>query len=69
MHFADEIMIDINKWLSTQRWWVRGQRVDVTKRIVEHQDSNFAKKTYVKLKSINQYIQTDMVSLPINHPP
>lgn len=69
VHFADEIMIDINKWLSTQRWWVRGQRVNVTKRIVEHQDSNFAKKTYVKLKSINQYIQTDMVSLPINHLP
>ena len=67
VHFADEIMMDINKWLATQRWWRRGQHIDITKRIVEYQDSNFAKKTYIKLKSINEYIQRDMVSLPINH--
>jgi len=68
VHFVDEIMQDINKWLSTQRWWMRGQDANITQRIVRHQNSNFAKKAYVKLKSINNYIQRDMVSLPINHP-
>lgn len=66
VHFVDEIMQDINRWLSTQRWWLRGQHANATKRIIDHQDSNFAKKAYVKLKSINDYIQRDMVSLPIN---
>jgi len=66
VHFVDEIMQDINRWLSTQRWWLRGRHANATKRIIEHQDSNFAKKAYVKLKSINDYIQRDMVSLPIN---
>jgi len=68
VHFVDEIMQDINNWLSTQRWWLRGYHTNITERIVRHRDSNFAKKAYVKLKSINSYIQRDMVSLPINHP-
>ena len=68
VHFVDEIMQDINNWLSTQRWWLRGYHTNITERIVRHRDSNFAKKAYVKLKSINSYIQRDMVSLPINRP-
>lgn len=66
VHFTDEIMQDIHKWLSTQRWWTRGKQANVTEKIVQHQDSKFAKKAYVKLKSITDYIQRDMVSLPIN---
>lgn len=66
VHFADEIMKEIKTWLQTQRWWTRGSCPDVTERILQHQDSMFAKQAYVKLKGINQYIQEEMVSLPIN---
>jgi len=67
VHFTDEIMKDILCWLKKQRWWMRGDCKDVTGRIVNHHEKMFAKKAYVKLKSINTYIQQDMVSLPINH--
>ena len=46
VHFTDEIMQDIYKWLSTQRWWVRGQRANYTKRIIEYQDSTFVSAPY-----------------------
>ncbi len=66
VHFADEIMKEIRVWLSQQRWWRRGTCPDVTDRILQHQEYMFAKQAYVKLKGINQYIQQEMVSVPIN---
>ena len=67
VHFTDEIMKDVTYWLKQQRWWLRGKCQNITERIINHQDHMFAKKAYVKLKSINTYIQQEMASLPINH--
>jgi len=67
VHFTDEIMKDIKTWLESQRWWRRGYCINVTDRIITHQDKMFAKRAYVKLKSINTYIHQEMVSLPINN--
>lgn len=67
VHFTDEIMKNVTYWLKQQRWWLRGKCQNITERIINHQDHMFAKKAYVKLKSINTYIQQEMASLPINH--
>ena len=66
IHFTDEIHKEIKTWLVQQRWWRRGSNVDIVERIVQFQDNMFAKKAYVKLKGIHQYIQTEMAALPIN---
>ena len=63
VHFSDEIMIDIEHWLSRQMIEKNEQMVSV---ILKHQDKLFIKKGYVKLKNINEYIQTEMTKLPIN---
>lgn len=67
VHFTDEIIKEIKPWLSKQRWWVRGNCSDVSERIMHHQDAMFAKQSYVKVKSISEYIQGHLVSMPINH--
>jgi len=67
VHFTDEILKEIYVWLKLQRWWTRGTCNDVSDRIMKHQDGMFAKQAYVKLKNISQYIQEELVSLPINH--
>jgi len=64
VHFSDEIMIDIEKWLSKQNIENNEHTVDI---ILKHQDKLFIKKSYVKLKNINEYIQSEMSKLPINH--
>lgn len=64
VHFSDEIMIDIKKWISTQHIENSEYMIDV---ILKHQDKLFMKKAYVKLKNINEYIQSEMSKLPINH--
>jgi len=63
VHFSDEIMIDIEHWLSRKMIEKNEQMVSV---ILKHQDKLFIKKGYVKLKNINEYIQTEMTKLPIN---
>ena len=68
VHFTDEINLELTKWLTKQHWWSTGlDNKDIVERILCYQDNVFVKKSYVKLKSIGQYIQTEMVSLPINH--
>lgn len=67
VHFTDEIIKEIKVWLVKQRWWKRGTCSNVSERIMKHQDGMFAKQAFVKLKTVNQYIQNEMVSLPINH--
>jgi len=63
VHFSDEIMIDIEHWLSRKMIEKNEQMVSV---ILKHQDKLFIKKGYVKIKNINEYIQTEMTKLPIN---
>lgn len=63
VHFSDEIMIDIELWLSKQTIEKNEQMVSV---ILTHQNKLFIKKGYVKLKNLNEYIQTEMTKLPIN---
>lgn len=63
VHFSDEIMIDIELWLSKQTIEKNEQMVSV---ILKHQNKLFIKKGYVKLKNLNEYIQTEMTKLPIN---
>lgn len=63
VHFSDEIMIDIEHWVSRQMLEKNERMVGV---ILQHQDKLFIKKGYVKLKNINEYIQTEMYKLPIN---
>lgn len=67
VHFTDEIVKEIKSWLTKQRWWKRGACHNVSERILEHQNSMFAKQAFVKLKTINEYIQREMATLPINH--
>ena len=57
-------MIDIETWRSKQNIEKNEQAVGV---ILKHQDKLFMKKGYVKLKNINEYIQSEMSKLPINH--
>ena len=64
VHFSEEIMIDIETWRSKQNIEKNEQAVGV---ILKHQDKLFMKKGYVKLKNINEYIQSEMSKLPINH--
>jgi len=67
VHFTDEIIKEIKHWLVKQRWWKRGNCPDVSRRVLEHQNSMFVKQAFVKLKTINEYIQREMATLPINH--
>ena len=64
VHFSDEIMIDIRSWLKKNLYTNNSSIID---KVIEHQDHLFIKKGYVKLKNINQYIQSEMSRLPINH--
>lgn len=68
-HMPKEIALESNRWFRLQEWWARGQvkSVDVcVERLSTYQNKMFSKKMYVKLKSISQYIQTELSSLPIN---
>jgi len=64
VHFAEEIMIDISSWLKKNMFTNNSSVID---KIIYHQDKLFIKQGYVKLKNINQYIQSEMSRLPINH--
>lgn len=64
VHFADEIMIDVSFWLKKNLYTTSSSVID---RIIRHQDKLFIKQGYVKLKNINEYIQSEMSRLPINH--
>jgi hypothetical protein len=64
VHFVDEIMIDIRFWSEKNRYT---NTSSIIERIIHHQDHLFIKQGYVKLKNINQYIQSEMSRLPINH--
>lgn len=67
VHFTDEVYKEIKTWLVHQRWWKRGTSCsDAPTRIMNHQDAMFAKQAYVKLKGMNEYIQREMVTKPIN---
>lgn len=66
VHFQDELNKDSHKWLQTQQWWLNMTDSDVAANIITYNDNMFAKRTYVKLVAACKYIQTDMVSLPIN---
>ena len=68
-HFPEDIILQVKPWLCNQYWWNRGQisKDECFKRITEFEDKMFSKKIYIKLKGINQYIQTQLTSLPINN--
>ena len=68
-HLPEDIVLQIKPWLCNQYWWIRGKvsSEECFKRITEFEDKNFSKKIYIKLKGINQYIQTQLSSLPINN--
>jgi len=65
VHFADEIMVDIRSWLKNDLYTKNIS--SVIEKIIDHQDQLFIKQGYVKLKNINEYIQSEMPRLPINH--
>lgn len=61
VHFTKEITLEVDNWLKKQK------NVTATiEQIVHYQDSVFVKKSYVKIKNIGQYIQTELAELPIN---
>tara|TARA_B100000795_G_scaffold194136_1_gene148387 strand:- start:57 stop:626 length:570 start_codon:yes stop_codon:yes gene_type:complete len=64
VHFVDDIMIDISLWLKKNMYTSSSC---VIEKIIHHQDQVFIKQGYVKLKNINEYIQSEMSRLPINH--
>tara|TARA_B110000285_G_scaffold235601_1_gene318508 strand:+ start:2009 stop:2620 length:612 start_codon:yes stop_codon:yes gene_type:complete len=64
VHFTDEIMIDINSWVKKNMYTSSSS---IFEKIVNHQDQLFIKQGYVKVKNINEYIQSEMSRLPINH--
>jgi hypothetical protein len=69
IHLPEEIGHEIEQWLVEQMWWTRGTITSIEnaiERINSHNNQMFAKKTFVKLKNINKYIQNELTSLPIN---
>jgi len=64
VHFVDEIMIDITIWLK-KNMYTSGS--SIIEKIIAHQELLFVKQGYVKVKNINEYIQSEMSRLPINH--
>ena len=71
VHFTDEIMLDVQKWMQQQTWWQRGDNIthsSAVERIASHGNGSFAKKHYVKLKGITQHIQNAVAHGPINQP-
>ena len=69
IHLPEEIGHEIKKWLAEQIWWTRGTITSIenaVRKINSHNNQMFAKKTFVKLKNINRYIQNELTSLPIN---
>jgi len=70
VHMPDEIGLEASKWMHKQRWWKRGRQCsadECTKRIVNYNDHSFAKGLYVKMKSIAEYIDKEMGTLPKTH--
>lgn len=65
VHFADEIMVDIRSWMDKKV--LTTSISSAIEKIIHHQDQLFIKQGYVKLKNINEYIQSEMSRLPINH--
>tara|TARA_B100001059_G_scaffold91673_1_gene90560 strand:+ start:295 stop:921 length:627 start_codon:yes stop_codon:yes gene_type:complete len=72
VHFVDEIMLDVRKWMHRQVWWRRGHSVNseqIFARILAFGNGSFAKKHYVKLKGVTQNIQNAVAHGPINQTP
>ena len=69
VHMPEDIGRDIKIWLKDQLWYTRATVTDVDKlvrKIHDHNEHIFAKKAFVKLKNISEYIQNHLTSLPIN---
>jgi len=64
VHFTEEIIGDTTNWLNKKEY---KNNSSVIEKILHHQDQLFIKQGYVKLKNINEYIQSEMSRLPINH--
>ena len=64
VHFTEEIIGDTTNWLNKKEYT---NNSSVIEKILHHQDQLFIKQGYVKLKNINEYIQSEMSRLPINH--
>ena len=68
-HLPEDIILQVKPWLQKQYWWIHCQISpdECLEHITNFEDKNFSKKLYIKLKEINQYIQTQLTSLPINN--
>jgi len=68
VHMPSEIGLESVKWLKQQKWWKSGDDTDVeqcTQKILHHNDQQFAKSIYVKLKAIAEYIENKLPNIPI----
>jgi hypothetical protein len=68
VHFPQQLMLGVRKWVDTKSWWTRGGFIntDVLERVIAHKDNIFIKSAYVKLKDICHYIQIELTATPIN---
>ena len=68
VHMPEEIGLEATKWLNRQQWWQHGiecSHTVCTERILKYNDRVFAKSMYVKLKSVAEFIEKDLVKIPI----
>jgi len=68
VHMPEEIGLEAMKWLTRQHWWRGGigcNHTVCTERILQYDDHVFAKTMYVKLKSVAEFIEKDLVKIPI----
>lgn len=67
VHMPDEIGLEAIKWLQTQNWWNLGLENDIeicTQKILNYNNQHFAKTMYVKLKTIAEYVEKELNTLP-----
>jgi hypothetical protein len=67
-HLPNELTLEVFKWLHDQPNWKQG-KTDVptaVAQIQQYEDNNFAKRAYIKLTSVCNYIQSEMADIPIN---
>jgi len=64
----EQIGLEAVKWLHKQQWWNTGSFEDIkqcTPRVLNYNDQVFVKSLYVKLKTIAEYVETDLKTLPL----
>lgn len=68
VHLPEELITTPLKWMKGNSWWQNGQVTyeEAVHKLQHYNDNIFAKQAYVKLKTVANYIQTEMANIRIN---